>query len=605
VLAAILCFAVFWCAEISAEAAKIEELSHGQTYNVEKIIFVGNHHFSDRDLRQQLSTKVRPVYLVWKERPAFDPDVLRADLERLRRFYQANGYYSATVDYDLAVSGDLVVVKLIIHEGTPVKVQKIVLQVDEFQVPPGEPPWNLISVKIGDIFTQDGYQNGAAALSRFFLDAGYARAQVKRWAEVNPEAHAAQLWYFAHPGDSAVFGNTDVIGLKTVDKKIVLRELTYQSGERYSQEKIDQSRSKIVALGLFGVVNFKPQLEPASSRTVPIKIVLKEKHKHEIRIGGGYNTESQFIANLEWKDMNWLGDGRQFSILARYSNIDSTVVATIKQPYLFDSPKFKGVLNFREDVQQVPPYTLFGTRLVPRIEYHVMPELMLYAGYQLEYDSLIAIDKSVIKALGGIKKNGILSGPNAGISVRTTDDLYNPTRGYIFTLDAIEGGGGFGGAYNFYRVATELKRYQLLGWGVVLANRLKLGIADAFGSNKNYPLFYRFYEGGEGSVRGYGYWRLGPKSSTNVPLGGLSMIEGSIELRRKIWGDLGGAMFLDFGQLSTRAYDIPVTDLQFGAGPALSYNTPLGPIRIDLGFPFRKPRGDQLWQIYFSIGQYF
>jgi translocation and assembly module TamA len=90
-----------------------------------------------------------------------------------------------------------------------------------------------------------------------------------------------------------------------------------------------------------------------------------------------------------------------------------------------------------------------------------------------------------------------------------------------------------------------------------------------------------------------------------VPLGGLSDIEGSLELRHRIWEKLGGAVFLDFGQLSLHPYDLPVSNLRFAAGVALSYMTPVGPVRIDLGVPFKKPRGDQGWQIYFSIGQFF
>ena len=98
---------------------------------------------------------------------------------------------------------------------------------------------------------------------------------------------------------------------------------------------------------------------------------------------------------------------------------------------------------------------------------------------------------------------------------------------------------------------------------------------------------------------------LGPHTPDNTPIGGLSDIEGSLELRRPIWEKLSGAIFLDFGQLSTHAYDIPIRDLDFSAGPAVSYNTPVGPVRIDLGIPFQKPRGQTQWQVYFSIGQYF
>ena len=82
-------------------------------------------------------------------------------------------------------------------------------------------------------------------------------------------------------------------------------------------------------------------------------------------------------------------------------------------------------------------------------------------------------------------------------------------------------------------------------------------------------------------------------------------MEGSLELRRPIWQALGGALFLDFGQVSLNRYDIPVDDLKFSTGFGLSYTTPVGPVRLDIGFPFNPPRGDRPWQIHFSIGAFF
>jgi outer membrane protein assembly factor BamA/transposase len=369
----------------------------------------------------------------------------------------------------------------------------------------------------------------------------------------------------------AVFGATRLEGQQTVGDDVILRELAYKAREPFSQRKLDESRDRILALDLFALVNIKPELDTRNPRVAPIRLIVKEKPKHAIAIGGGYNTQSQFIADFEWTDRNWLGGGRQLSLLAQYSNIDSTLAANLRQPFLFKSPRTTGLLSDREDIQQVPTYTLFGTRLIPRLEYKFELPITVSVGYQLEYDSLSDVDPSVPRALGGIKQSGIVSGPNARLVVNTTNDPYNPSSGQVLTIDAMEGGGIFGGAHDFYRVVTEIKDYYLIGWGTILATRAKLGIADSIGSQRNYPLFYRFYAGGEGSVRGYPYLRLGPKSADNVPLGGLTWIEESVELRHKIWKQLDGAAFLDFGQLSTDAYHIPIDNLRFGAGPALSY----------------------------------
>jgi outer membrane protein insertion porin family len=332
---------------------------------------------------------------------------------------------------------------------------------------------------------------------------------------------------------------------------------------------------------------------------------VREGPRHSIDIGGGYNTESQFIANFAWHDFNWMGGGRQLTAAVRYSNIDSYARVTLTQPYLFNLRAISGILSASEDIQQVPPYTLLGTRFTPSIRYSFSENTKAFIGYRLEYDKLSSVDYQVPIVLGGLRMSGVVSGPEAGFTRNTTNDLFNPSRGYVLDLEGMQAGEIFGGNYDFYRFWGQFKHYHLLGWRTILATRLKMGTGDYFGAPQDYPLFYRFFAGGEGSVRGWRYWYLGPHTPDYTPIGGLSDIEGSIELRRPIWDKLSGAAFLDMGQLSTHAYDLPITDLDFSAGPALSYNTPVGPIRIDLGIPFYKPRDQTQWQVYFSVGQYF
>lgn len=586
-------------------AATVDNLDPGKTYQVSKISILGNSAFSDSELLAEMKTKQQPPYIFWKRPRLFDPEIFSTDLKRLRRFYQAHGYYSAAVNYDLQPDDHRVAVTIRVDENQPVTVQSIRLRADEHDLPPGHSPYDRLALKKGDVFAEDPYRKSEEALRNFYRDAGYAHAEVTRTAGVNIAVNQARVWYFIHRGVRATFGDTEVVGEKKADPRIILRELTYQPGERFSQSKLDHSRDQILKLGLFSIVRFDPQLKSSNPRVVPIKLFVEEKPKHEIQIGGGYNTESQFVANFQWTDRNWLGNGRQLSILLGYSNINSTAAVTLKQPFFLDIRGLTGSLDLREDVQQVPTYTLFASRFVPRLDYAFSPTLTGYLSYQIEYARLTSVDRTVIAALHGLRKNGIVSGPSAGIALNTTDEPFNPHKGYVVTVDAMEAGKIFGGDFDYYRIAAEIKHYQLIGLGTILATRLKLGTGDSLGSKGKYPLFDRFYAGGEGSVRGYRYWRLGPRSSGNVPLGGLSDIEGSIELRHQLWEKLWGAVFLDFGQLSLHPYDFPVSNLRFAAGPAFSYMTPVGPIRIDLGIPFRKPRGDQGWQIYFSIGQFF
>jgi outer membrane protein insertion porin family len=594
----LLCHAPLWALQINA-------LEPGRTYRVDRILFSGNHAFPGKELLAVMTTRQRPFYLLWQKRPTFDSDVFSEDLKRLRLFYRAHGYFQTHVGYDLKVNGDLITPEIKITENQPSRVQNITIVANRHPLPPANPLYSQLKVKRGEIFSDTPYQASEDVVRDFYRNAGFARVTTQRWAEVNASQHAVRVWYFAQPGVKGVFGKTTVVGAKTVATHIITRELAYEPGQRFSQRKLDQSRDRLLKLGLFAVVRFSERSNVDDPRIVPIRLIVREKPRHSIDIGGGYNTQSQFVANFAWHDNNWMGGGRQLTAYLRYSNIDSAARLTLTQPFLFNYRPTTGILDLAEDIQQVPTYTLLGTRFVPSIRYSFSETTKAFIAYRLEYDQLSSVDQQVVDELGGVRMSGLLSGPQVGFTRDTTNDLFNPSRGYVLDFEAMQAGEIFGGAYDFYRFWGQIKHYHLLGWKTILATRLKLGTGDYFGSLRNYPLFYRFYAGGEGSVRGYRYWRLGPNTPDDTPLGGLTDLEGSLELRRPIWDKLSGAIFLDFGQLSTHAYDIPIRDLDFAAGPALGYNTPVGPVRIDVGIPFHKPRDQTQWQVYFSIGQFF
>jgi outer membrane protein insertion porin family len=584
-----------------ASGVPVDDLEAGREWRVEQIEIAGNTKFSDNQLLNELLTKVRPWYLFWQDATIFDPVTFREDLERLRRFYEARGYYETRVTHDLTVDPQQsrLRVRIDVSEGVTIVVSDVDVEVSGSPLFPKELP-----IKKGQIFSEESYQKGEGALRQFFLDQGYAHVATERRAEVNLDRSQVNVWYRADPGPPSVFGETAVEGTEQVDPEIVLRELTYDSGETFSPAKIVESQEKIQALDLFSLVRLAPTETAGKPDVVPMEVQVREKEPREIRLGVGYGTEDQFRTQLEWRHNNWLGDGRRLSILAKYSSIAISGVINFVQPH-FITPRSRAVVSLRQDREDEETYLLNASRFNPRFEHSFSRHLTGFIGYRLEYDRLDEIDAATIQALGNIEEQGVLSGPSMGLLWNTTDDLFSPAKGHIVSLILDQAGKIWGGRFSFYKMTAEAKKYLLLGWETVLASRLKVGFADALGSDKNFPLFERFFAGGEKSVRGYGRRRLGPLSAADDPIGGLSLIEGSIELRRPIWGALGGALFLDFGQVSTRSFDFPVDDLRFAAGVGVSYLTPVGPLRLDIGFPFRPPRGDRSWQVHFSVGAFF
>jgi outer membrane translocation and assembly module TamA len=201
-------------------------------------------------------------------------------------------------------------------------------------------------------------------------------------------------------------------------------------------------------------------------------------------------------------------------------------------------------------------------------------------------------------------RNSLLSGLGFGVDLNTTDDLLDPHRGWAASLGVEPVGGFLGGDFTFVRLLVEARRYQPLPADFTLALRTRVGFADPYAGTKDVPLFERFYAGGIDSVRGYERRHVGPMVEGD-PIGGLSLVEGSIELRHPITDTISGAVFFDAGQVSRERFHLPVDELRYGAGVGAGYKTPVGPLRVDLGFPFDAPHGDASWQIHVSIGQAF
>jgi outer membrane protein assembly complex protein YaeT len=589
-------------------AIPVEELDPSREWKLRDLIISGNEHVSSDELEEALTTKARPWYTPWRSRPVFDPAVFASDLKRVVDLHRDKGYYEAKISHDLEIDAteSLVTAKIFIKEGEPVQVSQISIEIVD--APESRAELESIIPKLplteGKPFAAEAYQQTEAKLKEFFYDKGRARVEIKRRAEVILEKHEARIFYTLTIGPPTVFGATQVEGFKDVSKDVVLRELAYEPGDAFSAKALKQTEQNIRQLDLFSLIRIELQPSPGDPKVVPIAIRLEEKPPREIRIGIGYGTEDQLRGQARWRHNNWLGGGRKLELGAKVSFIARELELKFLQPH-FLGRNNKFLVNFGPKQFDEPGYFLNTTRLEPRFERKFSEHLLAFVGYRLDYDSLSEVSSATKQALEEFQRKGALSAVSTGFLWNPVDDPLNPTRGWSLSFGAESAGGFLGGDFDFYKLQTEAKGYYPFAEKTVLAARLKMGFADPFNGSKEVPLFERFYAGGSNSVRGYGRSRLGPLSASDDPIGGRSLIEGSIELRQQFSEKIGGALFLDFGQLSRKSFDVPIDDLRFAAGFGVRYATPVGPLRFDLGFPFRPPRDDRSWQVHFSIGQFF
>lgn len=589
-----------------APSVPVDTLDPLGTWRLRELRIDGVRQVPVRDVQAVLATRPRPWFAVWRPRPPFDPLAFAADLDRLVAFYRSRGFYHAAVSHDLVVEPESGQVRasLRIEEGPPVRVIAVEVRQarDGAAASPIHPSPEAPAVVPGEIFTEAAYERARVALIAAYRQAGYARVRVDKQAVVDLANDTVRVNYTVSPGPACVFGPVAIDGHQRTEVDVIRREIAWTPGAPFDPRRLEDTRRRLLALGLFRSVRLE---EDRSHRPeVAVRIVVAESPPREVRLGVGYETEDGVRGLVAWRHYDFRGGARQLGFSGRFSRSRRTLAADFLQPH-WPRADSRVRLLFAQEQHVEDAYTLLLTRLGPRLEWELTPRLSAFGFYRVELDVLSDVPQPVRRALpGAAPANTLLSGVALGIDWNATDDPFDPARGWAGRVAVEPVGGVLGGETDFVRVGGDFRGYLPLPGAAVGATRLRVGIAEPFGGTASVPLWERFYAGGGDSVRGYARRRIGPRIDGD-PVGGQSLLETSVELRRRVTERLGAAVFLDGGQVSRRSASYSVSRMQWGAGGGIRLGTPVGPVRLDLGFPLDRRRGDAAWQVYLSIGQTF
>jgi outer membrane protein insertion porin family/translocation and assembly module TamA len=224
-------------------------------------------------------------------------------------------------------------------------------------------------------------------------------------------------------------------------------------------------------------------------------------------------------------------------------------------------------------------------------------------------DSLIALGLDPTTG----EQSGLLSSIAFGVDYTTTDNLLNASRGYSVATQVEQAGTALAGAFNYTRLNLDVRGYLPLGDRVVVAGRVRSSSIDPAGGAEDVPFYQRFFLGGSTSLRGWGRYEVSPLTDSGLPIGGFSLLESSVEMRARAWKSLGIVLFADAGNVWAGEWEFHPGDMRYDVGPGLRYTTPIGPLRVDLGYqltPIEELVVDgepstRRWRLHFSIGQSF
>jgi outer membrane protein insertion porin family len=583
---------------------------------------------ADKDaLASALQTK-QGSWIPWSRKRYFDRRAFEADLKRIEAFYRDRGFPDARVqsfDIQLNDTQDKVDVTVNIVEGDPIVVESIALR--GFDVIPADRQQTLQeSLPLQPERPLDR-QLAVASRERALnalRDDGYPYAEVNLTEEaVSPKRR--RLTLEATPGVLAQFGQIDIRGFASVDENVISRQLLFEPGDRYTRRAMRESQRKLYGLELFEFVNVEPLEEPVlMNEEVPVRITVAEGKHRRITTGVGYGTEEQARVRIRWEHRNVFGGAQQTGIEAKWSSLDRGVRMDYREPFFLSRDLSFGVDGQAWQANE-PVYDTkqLGGRFLLR--YQPNQQNYLTIGLTNEYqDSVVSpealADPTVRDDLIALGLNpvtgaeeGTLSAVVFDIARNTTNNLLNATTGYALSGHFEQAGKWLWGTYNFWSVLGEARQYSTFADRFTLAHRLRVGtIVPTDDLDLNVPFYRRFFLGGSQSIRGWGRFDVSPLSN-GFPIGGLSVLEGSSELRVPLAGKWGAVAFLDYGNSWAEPRYINLRDLRAAVGPGLRYQTPIGPARFDVGYQLNPIPGllidgepqKRRFRLHFSIGQAF
>lgn len=589
----------------------------------------------------------------------FSPVELQKDVVRLRRYYQRNGFLHPVIDYPASqvdTSSNAIHIIFSIRRGPPLIIQDVgFFEPDggyaaEVFAPAFREKWiafrDAATLNAGARYTEfEGVRLQDEVLT-WLMNEGFAFATVDRETDIDSSANTVDLRFIVDPGPRATISEIQVEGNESVSRNVVLRELPFSIGDRFSARQLTRGQQELFSLGLFRVAISDVPDQPRDS-TVAVRYRLREARPRFVTAQTGYALEEGANVRGEWTHRNFFGGARTLTVngvlnsgygASRAGNLAATRQVSgsvsLQQPYLF-SRRLSGIFTpfyeWQDNQAQRNQFQEIGVR-----------STVIYTVYQYR---TITFSHTLVRSRPSRGRN-ILQLPNTEITrgedigsynrnvfslsanLGSVDDFINPTRGFI-VRPLLESGG------QLVRLKDDIEyiktRLEVVGYLPVandydLVGRVYLGRIWPTGSSReqfntqNEFRFdrIRFYAGGSSDVRGWPNDLLGQKfayrlvelDADDVPVdidyvyeanGGLAKLAANIELLTPmpfLGAGWRGAVFLDMGQVFPTAetnselaakeresdVDINLRDLQFGVGGGLRYQTLVGFIRFDVGY---------------------
>lgn len=509
--------------------------------------------------------------------------------KNLRKASRALGYY----DSEFRSGGKIVEgcweLRLRITPGRPVKVvsQKIRIIGEGSFEPKFIEILKKYPYKIGDELNHQKYTDFKTSLSDAASTLGYFDAEFsKHVIQVNPLTFQASITLTMNTGNRFRYGSInvdqEVLSDKTIQKFLILKQ-----GAVYKTEDLISQQQLLQRSGYYKLIKIDVLHDQAKNNRVPVTITLKrnKRNAYKFKLGYGSDTGGRVSAEM---DRRWTGSkGKKLNIKAQYAENLSGVSLKLITPR--KNPEDNNLV-FNLDLKQDRNDDVTSRSINIGGSFTNKRE----NGWIRKQSIGLLLDRT--KAIGKKSNQTKLLLFGVGLEKTDADNLIYPSKGWHLKLSLKGAAKGLLSDQNVLQTEILAKRITTFGSGQFIG-RIHLG-ASIVNDFEKLPKSLRFFAGGGNSIRGYTYESLGepnPESKGKV-LGGKNLLNLSLEYQHPIIDEWSAAAFVDAGNAFNNWDDYK---LKVGVGFGLRYRSPIGPVRIDIGFPkddFKDPH------LHLSIG---
>lgn len=463
----------------------------------------------------------------------------------------------------------------------------------DYDLAPGETAGSLTIIKAGDKIVEQLKAEGRP-LAKL----------TKREVVADHKTDTVDIVLAANGGPVAPIGDVGVSGAKAVRSDFIQRYSRLKKGEAYSPETLKKAGDRLRALGTFSSVTIHESDVLATDGTLPMTIEVSEGKQRYFGVGAQYSTTDGFGLNGYWGHRNLFGGAESLRIEGSVGRLGETLDV--------GDLDYSAGVTFTKPGIFVPEATLIASVLAKTENPDAYNAKLVTASLGIAYE-LSDYDKLTGAGEVSWERDEDAFGNNSYLTFAVPlqydrdmrDNKFDPTEGYRAMAKVTPSYEAYNGTF-FSGFEGSISGYKGLGAEdrIVLAAKLSAGVLVGADNLENIPATRRFFAGGGGSVRGYGYQEISPYDADNEATGGASYITASFETRLKVTDTIGIVPFLDIGTVS--ADMVPdFSDIKAGAGIGIRYATPFGPLRLDFAVPLNKYENGTDYGIYAGIGQSF